>query len=165
MKNVFSSPKVKTSKKQMQLVTTWVLPPFQTRWWHGGIPSFPTRRAAPGRQGLLLVLVPAATHTHTHTHTRTHPGGLATWLCAEQERGRQCQSAGRQFPPLLAVGPRSPWGFLRVALLGSLSWKCSPLITDHAQTFPLRPSVIPPLPSAFRSLHPSKLFTLFSLRP
>ena len=137
MKNVFSSSKVKTFKKQIQLVTTWVLPPFQTIQSHGGIPCFPARRAAPGRQALLLVLV-------THQGPPRAPT-LGAWP-PEQERDSH-SVAGHQFPPLLAVGPCSPRGFLRVALLGSLSWKCSPLIAHCVQTFPhWGPAFMPLLP-------------------
>ena len=138
------------------------LPDHLVTWWH---PLLSHEEGSSRKAGPSVGPGPPH-HTHTHKHTHMHPPwGPGHMVGSEQERGSQCQSAGRQFPPLLAVGPRSPQGFLRVSLLGSLSWKCSPLITDHAQTFPLRPSVIPPLPWSLPEPPPLQAVYSFLLAP
>lgn len=68
MKNVFSSPKVKTSKKQMQLVTTWVLPPFQTRCDMVAPPPFPRGGQLQEGRAFCWSWSPQP-HTHTHAPT------------------------------------------------------------------------------------------------
>ena len=160
MKNVFSSPKVKTFKKQIQLVTTWVLPPFQTIQSHGGIPSFPARRAAPGRQALLLVLVP-----HQDPPTCTHPGSLATWSVLSRSVTVTVSQVTSSLPCWLWV-PAHPevsskshsWVLFPENALRSSLTVYRPFHTEAQRSclFSL---------GAFRGLHPSKLFILFSLSP
>lgn len=123
----------------------WVLPPFLTIWSHGSVPSFP---AEEGGASCWSWYPPTP-------FVLSGPGYVAG---AEQGCSLSRRHCRPPFPSSAGCGSvLTPRGILEVALLGSLSWECSPLITDYEQPFPCfeaRCKCLLPL-EAFRSLRPS----------
>ena len=119
------------------------LPDHLVTWWRSLLPC---RRG----RGFLLVLVSPATPV-----VLSGPGYVAG---AEQGCSLSRRHCRPPFPSSAGRGSvLTPQGILEVALLGSLSWKCSPLITDYEQPFPCFEARCKCLLSleAFRSLRPS----------
>ena len=137
----------------MQLVTTWVLPPFQTRCDMVAPPPFPRGgQLQEGRAFCWSWSPQPHTHTHTHTHTRPPwgPGHVVGCWAGAWQSGSECRSpvpssAGCGSPLTLRFPQSCTPGFSVLKMFSPHHWPRTDLSTE-AQCYSSSPFSLPEPP-------------------